>query len=73
MTTATAPRGKTRYKYITAFSRHIDTDRTWVFDLLERNDPEMWRRYSEFRTKKASDDRSQVEAAKLKIQKLEQC
>lgn len=42
-------RGKTKYPGIVDFANKIGLTRVGVFQALERNDPDVWEKYAEFR------------------------
>ena len=67
----TAQSSRTKYRHITEFSRQIGLHRTWVFDLLERNDPDTWTKFAAFKKEKVAAEKQAVEAAKKEIAKLE--
>lgn len=48
MTTTKAMPKQTKYKYIKEFARLARISRTWAFNALEGQSPEMWERYASF-------------------------
>lgn len=68
MTTTTEAPKQMKYKYIKEFARLAGISRTWAFNALEGQSPEMWERYADFLENRAE----RLKAAKTRASNARQ-
>ena len=62
---------KIRFEKIGEFSDAIDKDRTAIWRMLKKNDPETWEAYRDFLKEQKAEQERRVNAAKNEVLQLQ--